>query len=62
VDAEADAEDSSEFRRFLDSVSPAELVRHLSKAQPEPEAPGEQPGEGSGESESDDDNAGASPV
>jgi hypothetical protein len=62
VDAEADAEDSSEFRRFLDSVSPAELVRHLSKAQPEPEAPGEQPGEGSGESESDDDSAGASPV
>lgn len=70
VDAEADAEDSSEFRRFLDSVSPAELVRHLSKAQPEPEAPGEQPGEASGESEgsgeseseSDDDSAGASPV
>ena len=40
VDAEADAEDAADFRRFLDSVSPAELVRHLSKAQPEPEAPG----------------------
>jgi bifunctional DNase/RNase len=37
VDAEADAEDAADFRRFLDSVSPAELVRHLSKAKPEPE-------------------------
>jgi uncharacterized protein len=55
VDAEADAEDAADFRRFLDSVSPAELVRHLSRAQPEPEP---QPGngdageEGSGESDS----------
>jgi bifunctional DNase/RNase len=45
VDAEADAEDAADFRRFLDSVSPAELVRHLSKAQPEPEP---QPGNGDG--------------
>ena len=37
VDAEADAEDREDFRRFLDSTSPAELVRHLSKAQPEPQ-------------------------
>lgn len=29
VDAEADAEDQDEFRRFLDQVSPAALVRHL---------------------------------
>jgi bifunctional DNase/RNase len=36
VDAEADAEDREDFRRFLDSTSPADLVRHLSKAQPEP--------------------------
>jgi bifunctional DNase/RNase len=36
VDAEADAEDRDQFRRFLDSVSPAELVRHLNQAQPEP--------------------------
>jgi bifunctional DNase/RNase len=43
VDAEADAEDAADFRRFLDSVSPAELVRHLSKAHPEPEP---QPGNG----------------
>ncbi|MFO8238971.1 MAG: bifunctional nuclease family protein [Prochlorococcaceae cyanobacterium] len=49
VDAEADAEDSNEFRRFLDSVSPAELVRHLSKAQPEPDAGPEDSGEASDE-------------
>ena len=29
VDAEADAEDQDQFRRFLDQVSPAALVRHL---------------------------------
>ncbi len=56
VDAEADAEDSNEFRRFLDSVSPAELVRHLSKAQPERDAGGEDSGEAS------DDTPGTSPV
>lgn len=39
VDAEADAADQNEFRQFLNSVSPAELVRHLSRAQPEPETP-----------------------
>ncbi|MEX1317153.1 MAG: bifunctional nuclease family protein [Synechococcaceae cyanobacterium] len=61
VDAEADAEDSSEFRRFLDSVSPAELVRHLSKAQPEPETGGEEPG-GEPSGDASDDNPGASPV
>jgi bifunctional DNase/RNase len=69
VDAEADEQDSSEFRRFLDSVSPAELVRHLSKAQPEPEAHGEDPGdrdvpdtEGGESSESGDDPAGDQPA
>lgn len=35
VDAEADAEDAADFRRFLDKTSPAELIRHLSKAQPD---------------------------
>jgi bifunctional DNase/RNase len=48
VDAEADAQDQDRFRRFLDSVSPAELVRHLSRARPEPdqqEADGEADGE-----------------
>lgn len=29
VDAEADAEEKDKFRRFLDQVSPAALVRHL---------------------------------
>lgn len=35
VDAEADAEDQEDFRRFLDRTSPAELIRHLHKATPE---------------------------
>jgi bifunctional DNase/RNase len=39
VDAEADAEDQDNFRRFLDSTSPADLVRHLRQARPEPESP-----------------------
>ena len=39
VDAEADAEDAADFRRFLDAVSPAELVRQIRRAQPEAEAP-----------------------
>ena len=32
VDAEADAEDAADFRRFLDGISPAELVRHIDQA------------------------------
>jgi bifunctional DNase/RNase len=39
VDAEADAEDQDNFRRFLDSTSPADLVRHLKQAHPEAEPP-----------------------
>ncbi|MFN7677475.1 MAG: bifunctional nuclease family protein, partial [Cyanobacteriota bacterium] len=35
VDAEADAEDQEDFRRFLDRTSPAELIRHLHRAAPE---------------------------
>ena len=35
VDAEADAEDAADFRRFLDAVSPAELVRQIRRAHPE---------------------------
>ena len=50
VDAEADAEDAADFRRFLDAVSPAELVRQISKAQPEaPAEGGEAEGEADGE-------------
>ncbi|MFO7630232.1 MAG: bifunctional nuclease family protein [Prochlorococcaceae cyanobacterium] len=39
VDAEADAEDQEDFRRFLEGTSPAELIRHLGQAHPEPEPP-----------------------
>jgi bifunctional DNase/RNase len=67
VDAEADAEDAADFRRFLDSVSPAELVRHLSKAQPEPELPeqapdaGKDPNDSAGDTPTGDSPAGDSP-
>jgi bifunctional DNase/RNase len=37
VDAEADHEEQDEFRRFLDQVSPAALVRHLQSRQPDQE-------------------------
>jgi hypothetical protein len=57
VDAEADAEDQDNFRRFLDSTSPADLVRHLRQARPESEALQDQPAPGPGED--DDDSAGA---
>ncbi len=40
VDAEADAEDQEDFRRFLDRTSPAELIRHLRQARPEGEEGG----------------------
>ncbi|MFN9990170.1 MAG: bifunctional nuclease family protein [Cyanobacteriota bacterium] len=45
VDAEADAEDQEDFRRFLDRTSPAELIRHLHRAAPEA-SPGEPDAEG----------------
>ena len=35
VDAEADAEDQDQFRRFLDQLSPAALVRHLENRESE---------------------------
>jgi bifunctional DNase/RNase len=59
VDAEADAEDQDNFRRFLDSTSPADLVRHLRQARPEPEALQDQPPPAPGPGEDDDDSAGA---
>jgi bifunctional DNase/RNase len=54
VDAEADAEDLADFRRFLDRTSPAELIRNLGKASPESDTtPGPESGgapeEGSGD-------------
>ncbi len=42
VDAEADAEDAADFRRFLDGISPAELVRNISQAQAEAERSADQ--------------------
>jgi bifunctional DNase/RNase len=39
VDAEADAEDAADFRRFLDNTSPADLIRNLRKAQQDPAEP-----------------------
>ncbi|MFO0039400.1 MAG: bifunctional nuclease family protein [Synechococcaceae cyanobacterium] len=42
VDAEADEEEKEDFRRFLDRTSPAELIRHLRRAQPEPEGGSEE--------------------
>ena len=41
VDAEADSEEQDEFRRFLDQVSPAALVRHLRSRQPGSDCPPE---------------------
>ena len=42
ADAEADAEEKEDFRRFLDRTSPAELIRHLQRARPEPPTAGEE--------------------
>ena len=49
VDAEADAEDAADFRRFLDAVSPAELVRQIRRAHPEAEAEADAHTEGDAE-------------
>ena len=38
----ADAEEKEDFRRFLDRTSPAELIRHLQRARPEPPTAGEE--------------------
>ena len=51
VDAEADAEDDADFRRFLDQVSPAELVRQISRARSDASA--EEPDDGAGEEPSE---------
>jgi hypothetical protein len=65
VDAEADAEDQEDFRRFLDRTSPAELIRHLHKAAPEaasdqPETPSAEGGEEDSTEESTGDAPGTS--
>jgi bifunctional DNase/RNase len=51
VDAEADAEEEEDFRRFLERTSPAELIRHLRSsgaAEAEPDVDAE-PGTGAEE-------------
>jgi len=57
VNAEADAEDQEDFRRFLDRTSPAELIRHLRRgleeAEPTKEENADQPPGGSVEPEAD---------
>ena len=56
VDAEADAEDAADFRRFLDGISPAELVRHINQAQSELEQ------EQNEEADDDSEDAGSRPA
>jgi bifunctional DNase/RNase len=54
VDAEADAEEKEDFRRFLDQVSPAELIRNVQRAQRQANGEGEQgEGENNGGGESE---------
>jgi bifunctional DNase/RNase len=53
VDAEADAEDQEDFRRFLDRTSPAELIRHLGKSTPEEDEPAAESNGDGGESGGD---------
>jgi bifunctional DNase/RNase len=61
VDSEADAEEKADFRRFLDQVSPAELIRNLSRAQrqdnPESDNPDSRD-DGGGDDDSGDDEPG----
>ncbi len=48
VDAEADAEDQEDFRRFLDRTSPADLIRHIGRTAAEAENGPEEGPEGGG--------------
>ncbi len=48
VDAEADAEDQEDFRRFLDRTSPAELIRHIGRTVAETDLGPEEAPEGGG--------------
>lgn len=50
VDAEADAEDQADFRRFLERTSPAELIRNLRRATPESGGAGDEAGDEDGSS------------
>ena len=61
VNAEADAEDREDFRRFLERTSPAELIRHMSGNRPVDPTPtnGEAEGGNGGEAEGDGPTGGA---
>ncbi len=48
VDAEADAEDQEDFRRFLERTSPAELIRHIGRSATEQDSGSEDMPEGGG--------------
>lgn len=39
VDAEADAEEVADFRRFVEGLSPAALIRHQGRGRPDPNGP-----------------------
>jgi hypothetical protein len=53
VDAEADAEDQEDFRRFLERTSPAELIRHLKLSEPDSDSKHEPDSEANGEPDSE---------
>jgi bifunctional DNase/RNase len=54
VDAEADAEEEEDFRRFLERTSPAELIRHLRTSAPAEGESAVDAGAGEGGTESAD--------
>jgi len=63
VDAEADAKDQDQFRRFLDSVSPAELVRQRNLARPDSDqAPSDDPQSPGQDVDGDDQPGGGEPA
>ena len=61
VDAEADAEEKADFRRFLERTSPAELIRHLGKGSAEVRGGGLSEDAGDVEASGDTRATGASP-
>ena len=55
VDAEADAEEVADFRRFVEGLSPAALIRHQRRARPEPDLAQNDLDEGEDEEGEDED-------
>ena len=63
VDAEADAEEEEDFRRFLASTSPADLIRHLRRSGAAGAEPGEaEPGAGGAEPSTGEPGGGGGPA